>query len=105
MTSDFDKIKPGMINGLNKTTNIQREEQKTQAEMSDTAFKGIERTDMGTGVAGRSSVKMDNIDTDMRKFFKNPSFASAANKYVEHLVEQGYNYEKAIEAVWRELGI
>ena len=104
MTPDFDKIQPNMINGLNKTTKAQREEKQAQVE-NDVAFKGIERTDMGTGVAGRSSVKMDNIDTDMRKFFKNPQFAKAANKYVEHLVEQGYNYEDAIEAVWQELGV
>ena len=104
MTPDFDKIQPGMTNGLNKVTNNQREEKTAQAE-HDVTFKGTERTDMGTGVAGRSSVKMDNIDTDMRKFFKSPRFAIAANKYVEHLVEQGYNYEDAIEAVWQELGV
>ena len=41
----------------------------------------------------------------MRKFFKSPPFAQAANKYVEHLVNQGYNYEEAVNAVSSELGV
>ena len=103
MTADFDKkIQSGMVNGLKSTTKKQGVEQGSAGEA---AFKGTQNTDMGTGVAGRSSVNIDNFDTDMRKFLKSPKFAQAANKYVEHLVNQGYNYEDAVNAVFSELGV
>lgn len=104
MKPDFDKIQSGMVSGLSKASKKQDKENQTQSEIN-TAFKGSEHVDMGTGVAGRSSVKMNNIDTDMRKFLKNPQFAHVANEYVERLIEKGYNYEDAIDAVWQELGV
>ena len=103
MTADFDKkIQSGMVNGLNNATKKQSVEQVSAGEAS---FKDTQKIDMGTGSAGRSSVNVDNFDTDMRKFFKSPRFAQAANKYVEHLVNQGYNYEDAVNAVFSELGV
>ena len=104
MTPDFDKIQPGMTNGLNKVTKKQQREEKQASGKSEVSFLG-ERTDMGTGVAGRSSVKMDNFDTDMEKLMKNPALAKAANSYIDSLVKQGYNYIDAVNAVSSELGI
>ena len=102
MTADFDKkIQSGMVNGLNNTTKKQSVDKKVENDTS----KEIKNIDLGTGVAGRSSVNVSNIDTDMRKFFNSPRFCEAANKYVEHLVKQGYNYEDAVKAVWSELGV
>ena len=107
MTPDFDKIQAGMANGLNKTTKIQKEE-KAQNEQQEVqnglSFRGAKKTDMGTGAAGRSSVKMDNLDTDMKKFKANYKFAEAVNTYVDSLVAQGYDYGDAIVAVMNELG-
>ena len=104
MTPDFDKIQPGMTNGLNKVTKKQQREEKQASGKSEVSFLG-ERTDMGTGVAGRSSVKMDNFDTDMDRFMKNPKFAKAFNLYVDSLVNKRYNYIDAVNAVSSELGI
>ncbi len=105
MTPDFDKIQPSMTNGLNKVTKKQQREEKQASGKSEVSFSGTERTDMGTGVAGRSSVKMDNFDTDMEKLMKNPQLAKAFNSYVDSLVKQGYNYVGAVNAVSSELGI
>ena len=54
--------------------------------------------------AGRSSIKMDNFDTDMRKFDGKYKYANAVNAYIDSLVAQGYPYEDAIVAVMDELG-
>ena len=103
MTADFDKkIQPGMVNGLNNTAKKQSVEKEI---INNNTSKETKNIDLGTGVAGRSSVNINNIDTDMRKFFNSPRFCEAANKYVEHLVKQGYNYEDAVNAVWTELGV
>lgn len=105
MTPDFDKIQPSMTNGLNKLTKKQQREEKQVLNESETSFGRIEHTDMGTGVAGRSSVKMDNFDMDMDRLMKNPNFAKTFNLYVDSLVNKGYNYVDAVNAVSSELGI
>ena len=105
MAPDFEKIQAGMNNGLKKTTKVNKEEtaQAAQQEVQNgLSFRGAEKTDMGTGAAGRSSIKMDNFDTDMRKF-KYPN-AQVVNTYIDALVRQGYDYGDAIVAVMNELG-
>lgn len=106
MAPDFDKIQAGMSNGLSKTRKIKKDNSAeiSASEVSDNnvSFKQI---DMGTGVAGRSSVRMDNFDTDMARFDKNYRFAELTNKYIEALVRKGYSLEDATMAVYRELGI
>ncbi|MBQ7450500.1 hypothetical protein IJS77_03710 [bacterium] len=107
MTPDFDKIQAGMNNGLKKTQKIQKEEtaQSIQQEAQNgLSFRGAKKADMGTGAAGRSSVKMDNFDTDMRKFQSKYHYAHAVNTYIDALVAQGYDYGDAVVAVMNELG-
>ena len=107
MTPDFDKIQAGMSNGLNKTTKINKEDsvKNVQAEIQNgLSFRGSDKIDMGIGAAGRSSVKIDNFDTDMRKFDGKYQYANALNTYIDNLVAQGYPYEDAIVAVMDELG-
>lgn len=106
MTPDFDKIQAGLTNGLQKTTRAKKEEKVAEKQQDNgLSFKSIERKDMGTGVAGRSSVKMDNFETDMAKFNQNYQFVQATNKYIDSLLEQGYSLEEAINAVHSELGV
>ena len=106
MAPDFDKIQAGMTNGLQKTTKTKKEEQtsKLQEEVG-ISFKNVERKDLGTGVAGKSSVKMDNFDTDMARFQNYPMVVEAANAYVDSLLAKGYSLEEAVSAVHNELGI
>ncbi len=107
MTPDFDKIQAGMTSGLQKTTKANKKEDNNSNSQAGQglSFKSIERKDMGTGVAGRSSVRMDNFDTDMSKLEKNYQFAQATNDYIDELVRQGYSLEEATMAVYKELGV
>ena len=108
MAPDFDKIQAGMANGLNKTKKVQKEEKevKETAKKEDVSFKSVDLKDMGTGVAGRSSVKMDNLETDMISFRGNYKLAEASNKLIDMLVEEkGYSLEQAISAVYGELNV
>ena len=108
MAPDFDKIQAGMTNGLNKTSKVQKEEKvgKEAQLNNNVSFRQVDLKDMGTGVAGRSSVKMDNLDTDMISFRGNYKFADATNKLIDELVEKkGYSLEQAISAVYGELGV
>ena len=107
MTPDFDKIQAGMNNGLKKTQKIQKDDtaQNTQPEVQNgLSFRGTEETDMGTGAAGRSSVKMDNFKTDMASFKAHYNFAQMTNNLIDSLVEQGYSLDEATCAVYNELG-
>ena len=107
MTPDFDKIQAGMNNGLSKTSKIKKDEtaQNTQAEVNNgISFRGTEKTDMGTGSAGRISVKMDNFNTDMISFKAHYDFAQMTNNLIDSLVEQGYSLDEATCAVYSELG-
>lgn len=104
MTPDFEKIQTGMVNGLNQTTRV-NEEVKVKNEEAKPSFKSIEREDMETGVAGRSSVKMDNFETDMRRFNENPALCGVAMETVDQLCKKGYSYEEAIDVAFKELGL
>ena len=107
MTPDFDKIQAGMTSGLQKTRKANKKEETSnnaQAEQG-LSFRSIERKDMGTGVAGRSSVRMDNFDTDMSKLEKNYQFAKYTNDCIDSLVKQGFSLEEATMAVYKELGV
>ena len=107
MTPDFDKIQAGMNSGLNNTKKIQKDEtvQNVQPEVNNgVSFRGTEKTDMGTGSAGRSSVKMDNFNTDMVSFKSHYNFVQMTNKLIDSLVEQGYSLDEATCAVYGELG-
>lgn len=108
MAPDFDKIQPGMTNGLNKTSKVKKEdntEKQSQQNNNNVSFKQVDLKDMGTGVAGRSSVKMDNLETDMISFKGNYKFADATNKLIDKLLDQGYSLEDAVSAVYGELGV
>ena len=108
MTPDFDKIQPGMTSGLNKTSKVKKDEnvEKESQPNNNVSFKQVDLKDMGTGVAGRSSVKMDNLETDMISFKGNYKFADATNKLIDEMVDKkGYSLEQAISAVYGELGI
>ena len=107
MAPDFDKIQPGMTNGLNKTSKVKKEDntEKQAQQSNNVSFKQVDLKDMGTGVAGRSSVKMDNLETDMISFRVNSKFADATNKLIDKLLEQGYSLEDAVIAVYGELGV
>ena len=59
---------------------------------------------MGTGSAGRSSVKMDNFNTDMISFKAHYDFVQMTNNLIDSLVEQGYSLDEATCAVYNELG-
>ena len=109
MTPDFDKIQAGMNNGLNKTSKISKEDEaiKTSSQsdvQNGLSFRGTEKSDMGTGAAGRSSVKMDNFNTDMLTFKGHYDFAQMTNNLIDALVEQGYSLDEATNAVYNELG-
>ena len=106
MAPDFDKIQANMTSGLQKTQKTnQKEEQSLNAQQEQgLTFRGAERTDLGMGVAGKSSIKIDNFDTDMTKFGKNYQFAQATNAYIDSLVAQGYSLDEAVSAVYGELG-
>ena len=107
MTPDFDKIQAGMNNSLNKTSKIKKEDavKNTQPEINNgLSFRGSEKVDMGTGSAGRSSVKMDNFNTDMISFKAHYDFAQMTNNLIDSLVEQGYSLDEATCAVYNELG-
>ena len=108
MAPDFDKIQAGMTSGLNKTSKVKKDETvgKEAQPNNNVSFKQVDLKDMGTGVAGRSSVKMDNLETDMISFKGNYKFADATNRLIDELVEKkGYSLEQAISAVYGELGI
>ena len=107
MTPDFDKIQAGINGSLKKTSKVQREEiaQNEQSEIKNgLSFRGTEKTDMGTGSAGRSSVKIDNFNTDMISFKSHYDFANMTNNLIDSLVEQGYSLDEATYAVYSELG-
>ena len=106
MAPDFDKIQAGMANGLNKTQKVKKEE-TAEVSQKESSQKGLsfKKVDLGTGVAGKSSVKMDNFDTDMARFQNYPMVVEAANAYVDSLLAKGYSLEEAVSAVHNELGI
>ena len=95
-----------MTNGLSKTQKLKKEE-KTQdsVQKEGLSFRSIEREDMGTGVVGRSSVKVDNLDTDIARLKNNYDFAKYSNDIIDYLVNQGYNYDEVVSAVYDELGL
>ena len=105
MTPDFDKIQAGMANGLNKTTKIQKENaaQNQEAEQG-ISYRQLERRDLGTGVAGRSSVGVDHYEKAMLTLKNNYAYAAATNELVDRLLDQGYSLEDAVAAVHGELG-
>ena len=107
MTPDFDKIQAGMNNSLKKTSKIKKDDmaQNAQSEVKNgLSFRGTENTDMGTGAAGRSSIKMDNFNTDMVSFKAHYDFVQMTNNLIDSLVEQGYSLDEATCAVYNELG-
>lgn len=106
MEPEFKKFSPSYNKELNSINpSMQKEERDVVACSEDVINSDIENFDMGTGVVGRSTIKIDSLDNDMRKLAKNPAFISVINEYVDKLCEQGYNLEDAINTVFSELGI
>lgn len=107
MTPDFKKIQAGSNNSLNNTKKIDKEEAVQAAPLEvqgGLSFRGAKETDMGTGAAGRSSVKLDNFNTDMLTFKGHYDFAQMTNNLIDSLVKQGYSLENAAYTVYNELG-
>ena len=102
MTPDFDKIQAGMVNGLNKTTNVSKK--KEVQATGDSSARTIGQQDFQDNVAGRSSIKADTFDANLQKFLKDPSFAMMRNNLIDKLVEQGYSLEEASYIVLTEMG-
>lgn len=100
MTPDFDKIQAGHLNSVRKTERKQKEQNiKKQEEVSSPSYDEVQAD---TGVIGRSAVKVDNFDADIKKFMENPTAAKAKMSLVDILLEKGYSLEEAVYAIHTE---
>jgi len=102
MTPDLDKLQAGMLSSLNKTKLNKKTDKK---QLSDVEPRSMEHQEIEDNVVGRSAVKMDNFDSDMKMFKNNPAMCSLMLDMTDYLQKRGYTYEDAIQVVMSELGV
>jgi len=100
MTPDFSKIQSNHVN------NVSRTEKKQQVQDLDVNtqenLSAVEEITSDTGVVGRSTVKADNFETDMKKLKENPAKVDLKLQIIDILLKKGYSLEDAVYATHTE---
>jgi len=100
MTPDFDKIQTGHVNSVRKT---EKKQEKQNVEKQEKAFlPSYDEVSSDTGVIGRSTVKADNFETDMKKLKENPEVVNFRIQLIDILLKKGYSLEEAVYATHTE---